>query len=249
MLDCGTCAQGQTCGGAGPNKCGIGVCTPKTCVQLGAACGSLSDGCASVVDCGECEDGKICGGAGIPNQCACVPQVTCASMGAECGSIVDDCGNSLSCGTCGSGLYCGIQTANRCDPEPCTPVSCQMYGFECGIIDDGCGGTLDCGPCASTELCFSNVCCVSHAFQPCTYSCQVLMKTVLGYSQYESVWCSSEDQSLASIANCSEPDPDPCTTYHLEPNCGLIPGYRWCDVTCYRHTQCDGTADCYGNCG
>ncbi len=44
ILDCGTCALPLTCGGGTqPRRCG---CTPKTCAQLGAACGATDDTCA-----------------------------------------------------------------------------------------------------------------------------------------------------------------------------------------------------------
>src|SRR6266542_3302670 len=42
-VECGTCAAG-TCGGGGPNKCGIDPCTARSCADLGASCGEISDG-------------------------------------------------------------------------------------------------------------------------------------------------------------------------------------------------------------
>jgi hypothetical protein len=248
-LDCGGCATGQTCGAAGPNKCGSGTCTPKTCVQLGASCGVASDSCSDLISCGSCEDNEVCGGGGVPNQCACVPEVSCASAGAECGSLVDDCGNTLACGNCGPGNVCGAAGPNRCGPEPCDPIGCSHYGYLCGVIDDGCGGTVSCGSCqAGIEVCHDHACCAASVTQPCSYACQQLQQTVRGYSQFESVWCSSENQSLASVVNCSAPDPDPCTTHGEPPGCGLVPGYSWCDVTCYRLTDCPGTTQCDGSC-
>lgn len=68
-VECGDCAIGQTCGGAGVNKCGTNACTPKTCAQIGASCGYVSDQCSLAVDCGTCPSGQTCGGGGVPNQC------------------------------------------------------------------------------------------------------------------------------------------------------------------------------------
>jgi len=72
ILDCGSCATGQTCGGGGTSgQCGMGMtmCTPLTCADVGAQCGIIGDGCGSTVDCGNCMNGQICGGNGVANQC------------------------------------------------------------------------------------------------------------------------------------------------------------------------------------
>ncbi len=68
VLSCGTCADGETCGAAGPNKCGTGTCTPVDCAEAGAECGLVGDGCGEVLDCGGCPGGEVCG-AQEPNQC------------------------------------------------------------------------------------------------------------------------------------------------------------------------------------
>ena len=68
VLDCGMCANGQTCGGGGTNTCGTGACTPQTCATANAQCGIIGDGCGGTVDCGTCPMGQSCGGGGA-NQC------------------------------------------------------------------------------------------------------------------------------------------------------------------------------------
>jgi hypothetical protein len=80
VIDCGSCMTPETCGGGGtPFACGTGggsgsACTPRTCMQAGAQCGIVSDGCGGVTaDCGTCPTGQLCGGAGVANQCAPVP--------------------------------------------------------------------------------------------------------------------------------------------------------------------------------
>jgi hypothetical protein len=58
IIDCGSCAPPETCGGSGvPNQCG---CTPKTCDAEGANCGTVPDGCGGMLSCGTCPGGKIC---------------------------------------------------------------------------------------------------------------------------------------------------------------------------------------------
>jgi hypothetical protein len=69
LLQCGTCASGQTCGGGGAGKCGTQTtCNPETCMSQGIECGQAGDGCGNVIDCGNCEAGLICGLSG-PGKC------------------------------------------------------------------------------------------------------------------------------------------------------------------------------------
>ena len=65
------------------------ACTPTTCAEQNANCGTLPDGCDGTLTCGECPVGQTCGAAG-PNLCGegeCTP-TTCAQAGAECGSLL-----------------------------------------------------------------------------------------------------------------------------------------------------------------
>jgi hypothetical protein len=128
VLDCGTCATGQYCGGGGFSRCGAGgtsttdggaVCVPKTCSDLSYNCGAAGDGCGGSISCGTCTAPQYCGGGGF-NTCggstgtsadggstvSCTPK-TCASLGYNCGAAGDGCGNALSCGTCGGSDICG----------------------------------------------------------------------------------------------------------------------------------------------
>ena len=106
VLQCGTCAAGETCGADGvDNVC----CTPTTCAEQGATCGEMSDGCGGVVSCGACAPGLNCGGDGIANACGsgqCTP-TACASLGFDCGSISDGCGGLAQCGVCSGNETCG----------------------------------------------------------------------------------------------------------------------------------------------
>jgi N-acetylneuraminic acid mutarotase len=66
--------------------CGPAACVPKTCAQLGANCGAVSDGCGGLLSCGSCNWPQTCGGAGTPSVCGtnpsctnlCLQQATCA---------------------------------------------------------------------------------------------------------------------------------------------------------------------------
>jgi hypothetical protein len=154
--DCGTCSAGQTCGGGGvQNKCGGPTCAPKTCAQLGAACGTVPDGCGNTVNCPPCAAGTTCGGGGVAYQCgapACAPK-TCAAQGIQCGSTGDGCGNVLTCPSCPPGTTCGGGgTPNKCGAPACVPAKCPA-GKNCGDIPDGCGASVHCGDCMPGLIC------------------------------------------------------------------------------------------------
>jgi len=165
IVDCGTCAANQSCGAAGkPSVCvatsadGGGICTPKTCAQLGATCGQQGDGCGNVLDCGTCTAPKTCGGGGTPNACGgnsgCVPK-TCAQAGATCGAVADGCGNVIQCGTCTAPQACGAGgTPNVCgNASSCTPRTCAQQNANCGPVADGCGNVINCGTCTLPYAC------------------------------------------------------------------------------------------------
>jgi hypothetical protein len=182
-LDCGTCASGQSCGGAGtPSVCGVKfvgadggtadgavTCKPRTCADAGADCGPIGDGCGGIVQCGTCSSPLLCGGAGTPSVCGnpfardgavCAPR-TCADLGANCGPIGDGCGGTVDCGTCSGAYICGGGGTPSVCGNPyvgdggaaCTPRTCADVGANCGPVGDGCGGTVDCGTCSSPYLC------------------------------------------------------------------------------------------------
>jgi hypothetical protein len=175
VIDCGTCATGF-CGGGGPNVCGTGTsnvdastdgssshCTAKTCADLGANCGPVSDTCGGLLQCGTCTGGMGCGVGGTPNVCAlgssdggggsCTPR-TCADQSLSCGPAGDGCGNQLNCGTCSGNATCGGGgTPGVCGAPVCTPLTCATQHVACGPAGDGCGNTLSCGSCASPQTC------------------------------------------------------------------------------------------------
>lgn len=141
---------------AGPPIDG-GCSTRVTCADVGAECGSISDGCGGTIpSCGSCSGSETCGGDGIPNRCGggCTP-LTCADVGAECGRVPDGCGGmTADCGSCIPPRTCGGGgVPNRCGAS-CTPFTCADVGAECGSISDGCGMTIpSCGTCTPPATC------------------------------------------------------------------------------------------------
>jgi hypothetical protein len=138
VIDCGSCAANEFCGGGGYSKCGAGPdggngsdgglvsCTPVTCLALGINCGRVGDGCGGIIDCnpdgGSCPPGQFCGGGGF-DRCgtgatsdggmACIPK-TCSDLQYNCGPAGDGCGGALDCGTCTGPQFCGGGGFNTC---------------------------------------------------------------------------------------------------------------------------------------
>jgi RHS repeat-associated protein len=75
-----------------------GSAVPATCEDLGAECGTISDGCGAQVSCGSCPPGDVC----VDNVCQCDPQ-SCDEQNIDCGYATDGCGNQIYCGSCGGG--------------------------------------------------------------------------------------------------------------------------------------------------
>ena len=54
---CGTCGANQACNSH--HQC-VNNCTPKTCTELSADCGSIDNGCGTSIDCGDCLATQSC---------------------------------------------------------------------------------------------------------------------------------------------------------------------------------------------
>lgn len=146
VLECGSCGAGETCGGAGPNRCGQGNCVAATCAQAGAECGLMGDGCGEIVDCGGCDPGETCG-AQVANQCDVSGAGGSGGVGGGGGS-----GGGSGGGGSGGGGSGGGGTGG------CQPVTCAALGAECGTQSDGCGADLQCGDCAGGLVCSNGQC-------------------------------------------------------------------------------------------
>lgn len=88
------------------------VCDPRMCSDIGAECGTISDGCGSAVDCGPCPPGEVCGLV-EPNKCSACKPIGCEEAPVECGITGDGCGGTLEC-MCPEGLTCGVGGAGKC---------------------------------------------------------------------------------------------------------------------------------------
>lgn len=56
-------------GGGGNGSGGTGACTPTTCAGANAECGTMDDGCGTMLSCGMCSAPAICGDGAKKNRC------------------------------------------------------------------------------------------------------------------------------------------------------------------------------------
>lgn len=195
------------------------TCTPLTCTEAGAECGSVDNGCQATMDCGGCTLPETCGGGGVANRCgegSCQP-TTCAQEGKNCGTMDNGCGQDIECGSCTLPDTCnGGNQANVCG---CTVLTCQGEGVECGQMDDGCGGSIDCGTCGSgscdqgscvscTPDCSGRQCGLDPNCGISCGSCNNGQDCVGGYCQDENLLC-ADYTSQGRLQTCSQETP--CT--------------------------------------
>jgi hypothetical protein len=138
-----------------------GSCVKVTCDQpTGRYCGTIGDGCISVLDCGACPGDQVCENGLCVGGPSCVVAASCpATAGSLCGKIGDGCGRALDCGACPGDQSCN---SGLCVQPNCVPLTCATSTASyCGTIGDGCGGRLDC-TCPAGQACagggIANVC-------------------------------------------------------------------------------------------
>jgi hypothetical protein len=159
LIDCGGCAQDQSCGLNTASICGtIPVCQ-ATAVATACAgkCGSVPDGCGGVYQCSggnggvTCTGSEYCGANNQPNQCGIPPMSctakSCAQLGHSCGLASDGCGHILDCwpgcgsdtsctGSCGSGAACLANPTSGV--QSCVAGAPTCTGSLCGAVPTNC---------------------------------------------------------------------------------------------------------------
>ena len=203
-------ADGSACGSLPGEQCSAGVCicVPKTCQELGAACGAISDGCGNTLQCGVADDGLACNGVEtcVGNQIVPGTPLVCDD-GLFCNGQ-ETCDNNLGCvaGTppnCNDGVSC---TSDSCDEnlDACvsTPVdgNCDDQNECTADICDGQQGCLntpvqDGTTCSSAPQgqCLSGACvCVPETCQSLGAECGLI-----GDGCGNTLNCGSADDGLA----------------------------------------------------
>ncbi len=161
------------------NVCG---CTPLTCAEVGATCGTISNGCGGTLDCAtSCGTDAECGTTQFCLQGKCEPRLAdnrACSTHSEClsdcccgGTTNDDCGNCAGL----KALFCA-EPAN-CDG---THVRCQCPGvIPCGEDSECCGNQFCTGgfcyqkqlngtQCEFSAACTAGCCCPMGSTSICT---------------------------------------------------------------------------------
>ncbi len=255
ILQCGTCASPQTCGGGGtPGQCGYpdgGSCVPRTCQQQGITCGAAGDGCGNALQCGTCGSPQTCGGGGVPGQCgypdagACTP-TTCQAQSISCGPAGDGCGGELMCGMCVSPQTCGGGgTPGQCggsDGGGCAPETCAQQNIACGPAGDGCGGELMCGTCTLPQTCGGGGV-PGHCGAPDAGTC--MPETCA----QQHIGCGPAGDGCGNELMCGDcTAPQTCGGGGVPGQCGAIDGGTCVAQTCAsQHISCGPAGDGCGN--
>ena len=179
------------------------TCRPTTCAALGAACGSINDGCGATLICGECPAGQAC----ADNKCSAAPK---KQLGESCALPTDVCDTGLWCDpaantcqfppqpkrpngeSCNAGGEClsNYCKDNKCEAL-CAPTAAACPADKCGEIDNGCGAKLICAlQCQAGESCGAD------------NKCSAAPKKQLGESCAADADC--ETDLLCKESRCSE---------------------------------------------
>ncbi len=136
-------------GGGGAAGAGGAPCVPKTCDEVGAYCGSATDGCGTSLSCGDCKAPLGCGDPGKPNVCGCAPgKFSCVAN--ELQVCAADGQGYVKIAACPNGT-CNA-TSGKCNLNQVGAKSCQ--GQQLYVVDSG--GLLQTSgaPCPSDEICY-----------------------------------------------------------------------------------------------
>ncbi len=205
VLECGTCAAGQFCGGKGANVCGTDPCTNRSCSDANASCSYVSDGCGSVIDCGRCQDGEVCEIRTDSQFCrfdGCNSTDFCQSRKLAAGWYCDvssrvRCAQQGECMVVAERVDCGAQgCANGACGTSCV-APCQGH---CGAYQ-GCS----CPDCPESSDCVASVCKVD-CQKVCYGSCGSLQGCSCG-------GCATSETCVSNKCVCKEgaTGSQPCT--------------------------------------
>lgn len=210
-------AGGGGAGSGGGALAPMGFCTPMTCEDRDAACGTIADGCGGVLQCGTCVDGLVCDAQ--LHQCVETRDI-CEMTGQACGVAMDACGEAVPCGTCEGGNVCNAQTGSC---GPCQPRTCEDLNA-CGELPDGCGGSLDCGECENGLRCDV----VSKRCSPCeptTCEAEGIACGTISDGCGGTLDCDAEvgcPRGLACVHNACRPPEAPMECMLQMANCGSV---------------------------
>jgi hypothetical protein len=214
-------------------------CQPQSCAQLGRTCGSIPDGCSTLLDCSGAQDGEEsdidCGGD--PAACA----QRCAN-GQSC-ALDSDCASAH----CADGVCCDRACSDACEScDGASPGSCAIHAAatdpdaECGS-GQTCDGSNSCkaidgenctddGQCLSGH-CVDGFCCDSACDGTCE-ACDVSVGTCAFHAadQDPDAECGA-DATCDGAGACKEVDGTNCATAAECASGFCIDGFC-CDTAC-----------------
>lgn len=213
-IDCGVCANGETCGGGDPGIANVCGCTPETnaefCARNGKDCGTYSgtDNCGNarvVSNCGSCSGGEVCGQS-TANVCGCPCNIggTCYADGAV--------NPANECQACRPGLST-TSWSNRVSGTSCDDGNLCTENDTCSA--GVCGG--DAKTCTSSNQCRTSSC------NPSTGAC-VESNRSNGSSCNDGNACTQTDTCQSGTCIGANPvtcsDPGECRTASCNPSTG-----------------------------
>jgi hypothetical protein len=213
------------------------VCTPKTCAELFAECGSQSDGCGNELNCGTCETG-VCNTNTNKCEVACVPDCTSKI----CGD--DGCGNS--CGTCNANETCSVDQK-----------SCEINTTECVADTKRCsldGNSVETCNAAGTAWEVTDACAAPEACHPDFIVCSCVendkrcnnnnVEKCFGDGIWEAIEeCTNGDTCNSNTLTC-ESNCTPQTCDDLSAQCGAINDGCGTELDC---GTCNQGSECIQN--
>ena len=228
-----TCANGDGCCPAGctnqnDDDC---ACVPKTCAELGAQCGSVSNGCGQTMNCtNTCTSMEVC----TQNKCVEQSQIGKPCMDyPECGSSPNAacilppawpdgyCSIICSNDTCPAGSHCASldDTDQLCMLDCTSDANCRP-GYQCRDFDGR--GTKECAPPPAATVDAGDAC-TSDGQCPQGYTCETQVENSGVYYTMPGGACTA--QCIAIFLSC----PDNQTV------CG---NENWCMPLCTTDADC-----------
>lgn len=240
-VDCGGCAEGESCGIRGvANRCDRAE-VPTECKALNRNCGTIESACGGTLDCGDCPKGEVCNANGLCGV-SCTPKTCAVDYAAKCGSQLDDgCNGLLDC-TCSAGQICDTAvpaaTGNCIAPNTCSGYSATgQDGETCSnglssAFPKGNGENLLC-PCTDGRFCVdqgaevagpvNGKCCTNTA--QCSGSTCSVTNTCTGKPINccaTSEYCEQATDTCVKKKGCADYtdglEGSPCSVGHLFPN-------------------------------
>lgn len=222
----GNCQMSYETNANCPSDCLPAACVPKTCAELGAACGSLNNGCGNTINCGGCNDNDAC------------TDDTCNAATFKCDNVKNY-EQNVACKVCGDGKCSAALGETYVDcPGDCETPKCEANYYYNGTSCVACGsGKMSLPGALNANQCVD---CLSDANCETGYYCQGINSTFNSCNNATNGTCQKKCWDLLetnSITNFTEGD----TIYNNSSGgCSVTKGPD--------DPQCKAATSCPSNC-